>query len=42
MSIFETAWIVNCGHQTVIAQNRNFIVVSDSDLKKVFRMHLKN
>ena len=29
--------MVDCSHQRVVVQERNFVVVSDSDQKKVFR-----
>ena len=41
VSTVQTAWMVNCGHQRVVFPKRNFAVVSDSDLKKVFRKALE-
>ena len=40
VSIVQTAWMANCGHQKVVVQKRNFVVVSASDWKKVFRKAL--
>ena len=33
--------MVDCSHQRVVVQERNFAVVSDSDRKKVFRKALE-
>ena len=33
--------MVNCGHQRVVGLKRNFVVLSDSDLKKVLRKALE-
>ena len=33
--------MVNCGYQRVVVEKRNFIVISDSDLKRVFRKALE-
>ena len=33
--------MVNCGYQRVVVEKRNFVAVSDSDLKRVFRKALE-
>ena len=41
VSIVQIAWMVDCSQQRVVVQERNFVVVSDSDRKKVFRKALE-
>ena len=42
VSIVQTAWMVNCGYQRVVIKKRNFVAVSDSNLKSVLRKALEN
>ena len=41
VSIVQIAWMVNCGHQRVVAEKRNFVFVSDCELERVFRKTLE-
>ena len=41
VSIVQTAWTINCGWQRVVVEKVNFVAVSDSDLKRVFRKALE-
>ena len=39
--IVQTAWMVNSGYQREVVEKGNFVAVSDSDLKRVFRKALE-